>query len=106
MKSRWDDGDVLRTLTPELEDRLYTKLYNICEALLDIRDEIFEVHNSLNSFVNKDKAQAYCLRMLRQVDTPIRVLRRDLAQQRNKVITPATSRVKKEIIELLRSYQF
>lgn len=105
MKSRWDEGRALKALTPELEDRLYVKLFDITEELLDIRDKVLEIYESLEDFINHERGQAYCLRLLRQLDTPIRTIRREVCKEKNITIWPKASRVRKEIVELMKNYQ-
>ena len=86
MKSRWDDDRTAKVLTPELEDRLYTKLFDITEDLLDIRDKILDIYEVLQDYSNSNRGQAYCLRLLRQLDTPIRTVRRDVCKEKNVTI--------------------
>ena len=105
MKSEWDDDKAIKALTPELEDRLYQKLFEITDELLDIRDKILEIYESLENFTDKRRGQAYCLRLLRQLDTPIRTIRRDVCCEKNITIWPKASRVRKEIVELMKNYQ-
>ena len=105
MKSGWDDDKAIKALTPELEERLYTKLFDITDELLDIRDKVLEIYESLENYTNSKRGQAYCLRLLRQLDTPIRVVRRDVCKEKNVTIWPKASRVRKEIVELMKNYQ-
>ena len=105
MKSGWDDDKALKALSPELEDRLYQKLFDITDDLLDIRDRILDIYQVLESYTNGRKGQAYCLRLLRQLDTPIRNVRREVCAEKNITIWPKASRVRKEIVELMKNYQ-
>lgn len=105
MKSKLGEDRTEKVLTPELEERLYQKLYDITEQLLDIRDQIFDIYESLDNFINKERGQRYCFRLLRQLDTQVRVIRRDVCEENNKIIWPKTSRVRKEIVELFKNYQ-
>lgn len=105
MKSGWDDDRAIKALTPELEDRLYQKLFDITDELLDIRDKVLEIYESLENFTHSERGQAYCLRLLRQLDTPIRTVRREVCKEKNITIWPKASRVRKEIVELMKNYQ-
>ena len=105
MKSGWDDDKALKALSPELEDRLYQKLFDITEDLLDLRDKILDIYESLENFTNSNRGKSYCLRLLRQLDTPIRTIRRDVCKEKNVTIWPKASRVRKEIVELMKNYQ-
>ena len=105
MKSGWDDDRTAKVLTPELEDRLYTKLFDITEDLLDIRDKVLDIYEVLQDYSNSNRGQSYCLRLLRELDTPIRTVRRDVCKEKNVTIWPKASRVRKEIVELMKTYQ-
>ena len=105
MKSGWDDDKALKALTPELEDRLYQKLFDITDDLLDIRDKVLDIYETLEDFTNSNRGQSYCLRLLRELDSPIRTIRREVCKEKNIVIWPKASRVRKEILELMKNYQ-
>lgn len=104
MKSVGDDERTIKVLTPELEDRLYQRLFDITEDLLDLRDKILDIYESLEDFSNGNRGQAYCLRLLRQLDTPIRTVRRDVCKEKGVTIWPKASRVRKEIVELMKNF--
>ena len=105
MKSGWDEDKAIKALTPELEDRLYQKLFDITESLLDIRDKVLDIYEVLENYSNSNRGQAYCLRLLRQLDTPIRTVRREVCQEKGVTIWPKASRVRKEIVELMKTYK-
>jgi len=105
MKSVGDDDRTVKVLTPELEDRLYQRLFDITESLLDIRDKVLDIYEALEDYTNSNRGQAYCLRLLRQLDTPIRTVRREVCQEKGVTIWPKASRVRKEIVELMKTYK-
>ena len=49
MKSIGDDERTAKVLTPELEDILYQRLFDITESLLDIRDKVLDIYEALEA---------------------------------------------------------
>ena len=88
-----------------MEDRLFQKLFDITDSLLDIRDNIWEIYEVLGEYINGDKGRSYCMTLLRHLDCPMRTMRDRIAKEKNVIIWPKASRVNKKILDLMKIHE-